>query len=68
MAVNSQNPQLQGPKTKTGKQPESKDTITQDQVRAIADRVYAMLLRDLKEEWERGRMAIYGSGRFKGGR
>lgn len=65
MAQPSPNPALQD--DNTGQARESKAGITPDQVRAIADRVYAMLLRELSYERERERITA-GSARFsKGG-
>lgn len=67
MAPNSPNPPTNGREAQPGKPRATKVTLTQEQVKAIADRVYAMLLRDLMYEWERGRTAIHKSERFKGG-
>ena len=67
MAVSSPTATESGRDTKPGKPRDSNITLTQEQVRAIADRVYGMLLRDLKQDWERGRIAAYKSERFKGG-
>ena len=66
MADQSPNPAPQVGEGKPGK-PQANISITWEQVQAIADRVYCMLLRDLKQEQERQRIAISRSGRFKGG-
>jgi hypothetical protein len=67
VAANSPHALVSGRGTKPGKPPDSEVTLTQEQVRAIADRVYSMLLRDLKQEWERGRIAVQKSERLRGG-
>lgn len=53
--------------TKSENWRESNAAITAEQVRAIADLVYVMLLRDLKHEWERDRMAVWNFRIFKRG-
>jgi hypothetical protein len=50
----------------TRKPRDSNVGLTEEQVRVIADRVYDMLLRDLKHEQERRR--IFKSRVFRGGR
>jgi hypothetical protein len=45
----------------------SNAVVTQEQVRAIADRVYRMLLRDLQQERERDRSTVWNSRTFKRG-
>jgi hypothetical protein len=55
-------PQTNGTKSVDGH--ESKPAVTEEQVRAIADRVYRMLLRDLQHERERDRSSIWHSRTF----
>jgi hypothetical protein len=45
----------------------TKSSLTPEQVQAIADQVYAMLLRDLKQERERHRTFVWNSRTFKRG-
>lgn len=42
--------------------------LTQEQVRNIAERVYAMLLRDLRQERERNRSMLWNAKMLKRGR
>lgn len=51
----------------TGPARESKAGITPDQVRAIADRVYVMLLKELSYERERERISASSARFSKGG-
>lgn len=67
MAAPSSNPPTNVPEAQPDKPRDTNAALTQEQVKAIADRVYSMLLRDLMYDWERGRIAIYKSDRFKGG-
>jgi len=68
MADQSPKPQSQDRVSNSGKDHKSNTVITQEQIRAIADRVYAMLLRDIKYEWERHRSTSNSRfERFRGG-
>jgi hypothetical protein len=58
----------QTPETQTDHSSGSKADLTDEQVRAIADRVYAMLLRDLRQERERNRISIHALKALRGGR
>jgi hypothetical protein len=42
--------------------------MAEDQVRAIADQVYAMLLQDLRQERERDRAFLHSRNIIRGGR
>lgn len=64
----SPQPERQGHETKTDNQQVSKAAFPYEQVRAIAERVYAMLLRDLKYERERNRITFGKPNPYKGGR
>ena len=44
-----------------------KPAVTEDLVRVIADQVYAMLLRELKQERERDRISLHTRNAFRGG-
>ena len=68
MADHSPTPQSGQPASKQGRDDKSHAVMSQEQIRAIADRVYTMLLRDLKYEQERDRMVGLRFGRLKGGR
>jgi hypothetical protein len=66
MTYPSTNPATQGQLGQSRKG-NTKSSLTPEQVQAITDRVYAMLLRDLKQERERHRTFVWNSGTFKRG-
>lgn len=51
----------------TGKLHDTKTELSQEQVKAIVDLVYAMLLSDLRQERERNRIMIWNSRTCKRG-
>lgn len=67
MADLSPNLTRQNSNTKSDDNNKSNSAITAEQVKAIADRVYSMLLQDLKHERERNRNSVWKSRTFKRG-
>ena len=61
MADQAQNPAPQTNGSKSVDGHEAKSGVTQEQIRAIADLVYRMLLRDLQQERERDRSTVWRS-------
>jgi hypothetical protein len=50
-----------------GRKGNTNASLTPEQVQAVAERVYAMLLRDLKQDRERYHVLVRNSGMFKRG-
>jgi hypothetical protein len=66
MAEESQSSPSQGHSAPDSREQGAQATLTPEQVREIADQVYALLLRELKQE--RDRISTHRSGVFRGGR
>jgi hypothetical protein len=67
MADQALNPAAQNADSKPDHLRRPDTEFTQEQVRALADRVYTMLLRDVKQEQERDRSSIWNSRIFNRG-